>query len=122
MASPLAQLAGNPSVWMVVPAEGAAYVVMLAVLYWLAGSRPFALLARAQLELASGVGLGRISPGRVCVTFVAGLLQESSALAQGTSHRKAISATRSAAGARAFWSSGRALRRGDIFPRAACIR
>jgi membrane protease YdiL (CAAX protease family) len=36
---PLAELAGNPSVWMVVPAEGAAYIVMFAVLYWLAGSR-----------------------------------------------------------------------------------
>ena len=38
-AQPVAEFSRNPSVWIVVPAMGAAYAVMLAVLYLLAGMR-----------------------------------------------------------------------------------
>jgi len=119
---PLSELAGNPSVWMVVPAEGAAYVLMFAVLYWLAGSRHLRFWHSAELELASGVWLGGISTGWVCLSICGGTVAKDSAVAERTSHRKAVSATRSAAGARVVWSSGRALRGGDVFSAACYIR
>lgn len=38
-AKPITEIAGNPSVWIAIPAMGGAYVAMFAVLFWLAHAR-----------------------------------------------------------------------------------
>jgi membrane protease YdiL (CAAX protease family) len=73
---PLAELAGNPSVWMVVPAEGAAYVVMLAVLYWLAGSRHLHFWHALSWNWPQGFGWAGFLLVGFGLAFVAGLLQK----------------------------------------------
>ena len=73
---PLAELAGNPSVWMVVPAEGAAYVVMLAVLYWLAGSRHLHFWRALSWNWPQGLGWAGFLLVGFALAFVAGLLQK----------------------------------------------
>jgi len=76
MASPWRNLRGNPSVWMVVPAEGAAYVVMLAVLYWLAGSRHLHFWRALSWNWPPGLGWAGFLLVGFALAFVAGLLQK----------------------------------------------
>jgi hypothetical protein len=73
---PLAELAGDPSVWMVVPAEGAAYAVMFAVLYWLAGSRNLRFWQALSWNWPQGFGWAGFLLVGFVLAFVAGLLQK----------------------------------------------
>ena len=73
---PLSELAGNPSVWMVVPAEGAAYVLMFAVLYWLAGSRHLRFWQALSWNWPQGFGWAGFLLVGFVLAFVAGLLQK----------------------------------------------
>jgi membrane protease YdiL (CAAX protease family) len=73
---PLSELAGNPSVWMVVPAEGAAYIVMFAVLYWLAGSRHLRFWQALSWNWPQGLGWAGFLLVGFALAFVAGLLQK----------------------------------------------
>jgi len=72
---PLSELAGNPSVWMVVPAEGAAYLVMFAVLYWLAGSRRLGFWSALSWNWPEGFGWAGFLLAGFALALVAGLLQ-----------------------------------------------
>ena len=75
-AQPLAEIAGNPSVWIVIPAEGAAYLVMFAVLYWLAGSRHLNWWSALSWRWPQGLSwIGFLLVG-FALAFVAGLLQK----------------------------------------------
>jgi membrane protease YdiL (CAAX protease family) len=73
---PLAELAGDPSVWMVVPAEGAAYMVMFAVLYWLAGSRHLHFWRSLSWNWPEGFGWAGFLLIGFTLAFVAGALQK----------------------------------------------
>jgi membrane protease YdiL (CAAX protease family) len=72
---PLAELAGNPSVWMVVPAEGAAYVVMFAVLHWLAGKRHLRIWPALSWNWPQAFGWAGFLLIGFVLAFVAGGLQ-----------------------------------------------
>jgi len=72
---PLAELAGDPSVWMVVPAEGAAYVLMFAVLLWLAGSRRLRFWPALSWNWPQGFGWAGFLLVGFALAFVAGALQ-----------------------------------------------
>jgi membrane protease YdiL (CAAX protease family) len=72
---PLSELAGNPSVWMVVPAEGAAYLVMFAVLYWLAGNRHLGFWSALSWNWPVGFGWAGFLLVGFALALVAGLLQ-----------------------------------------------
>ena len=73
---PLAEMAGNLSVWIVVPAEGGAYLVMFAVLYWLVGRRGLPLWPALNWQWPRGFGAcGFLLMGFV-LAFAAGLLQK----------------------------------------------
>jgi membrane protease YdiL (CAAX protease family) len=73
---PLAELAGNPSVWMVLPAEGAAYIVMFTVLYWLARSRSLSFWSSLSWNWPQGFGWAGFLLAGFALAFVAGGLQK----------------------------------------------
>lgn len=72
---PVAEMAGNPSVWIVVPAMGAAYLAMFAVLYMLARSRGWSFWAALSWNWPPGFGWAAFLFIGFALAFVAGLLQ-----------------------------------------------
>jgi len=75
-AKPLAEIAGNPSVWIVVPAMGGAYLVMFAVLYGLAGSRHLNLWSALSWHWPPSFSVAGFLLVGFALAFVAGLLQK----------------------------------------------
>jgi membrane protease YdiL (CAAX protease family) len=71
-ARPITEIAGNPSVWIVVPAEGAAYLVMFAVLYALANGRSLRFWPALSWQWPSGfLWIGFLFAGFVLAIVVA---------------------------------------------------
>jgi membrane protease YdiL (CAAX protease family) len=75
-AKPITEIAGNPSVWIAVPAMGAAYVVMFLILYLLANNRRLNLWQSLSWNWPQGfLWMGFVLVG-FALAFIAGLLQQ----------------------------------------------
>lgn len=72
---PLSQIAGNPSVWILVPAMGAAYAVTFAVLYLLTVFRRLRFFQSLSWNWPRGLLWTVFPAAGFALAFVAGLLQ-----------------------------------------------
>ncbi len=73
---PIEQVTRNPSVWIVIPAMGAAYLVMFVVLYLLAGMRRVPLWSALNWNWPSGLRWTGFVLAGMTLAMVAGLLEK----------------------------------------------
>ena len=75
-AKPVTEIAGNPSVWIAVPAMGAAYLVMLLVLYFLARARKLPFWSSLSWNWPQGLLWMAFPAAGIALAITAGLLQK----------------------------------------------